>query len=612
MADIRDIFGESGASPQRKRPTERNSLFDLQSALLAKGLLVKNIILDGNIHRVPTRDKPNSVNGWYIGTQSSDGNFICSYGDWRDAHNKSFYSSFTDKAAEKEFKERSDKAWNEASVEERRAYREANIAALKKYEAADSDNVHLHPYIEAKGIKPLPGMKVSNAQIMIPLQNLEKQFVGMQLIDANGLKKFSFKAKPKEGFAFIGTNPDLLPHDSKIIVCEGFATGASLYEATGLPVVIVWSCTFAPHGVKALRSHTQAEIIVCLDNDKSGAGQTAAQKICEEVENCIDRTPQTAGADYNDIKLMQGVAEVRRQVLRERFGLRGNTARQFVTTPPEREWLVANTLEAGKAGIMAGVGGIGKSMEALRLAMMIAQGEGQWMGNEIINSGNVVYISAEDDALELHRRVMDIDPEKKRLDALHDVYFLSVPDQGKPITFMKDGEDGLTMSADADELVKELETIEDLAMVIIDPIQAFVTAEISKSNEAGQLWATWAATIASRFGCGVMSIHHMSKDALRGDQNALSARAAIRGASSLVDGHRFAFALYNATETEVADTCTLYGMHPPDASRVVKFAVVKANAGEIDRSEKLLFRKGGIFEPVLGVVAGGAGSAWDD
>ena len=612
MADIRDIFGESGASPRRKRPAERNSTSDLRSALQAKGLLVKNIILDGSIHRVPTRDKPNSLNGWYIGTQSSDGNFICSFGDWRDAHNKSFYSSFTDKVAEKEFKEQSDKVWNDASIEDRRAYREANLASLKKYEAADSDNVHLHPYMEAKGIKPLPGMKISNAQIMIPLQNLEKQFVGMQLIDANGMKKFSFKSQPKEGFAFIGTDPDLLPHDSKIIVCEGVATGASLYEATGLPVAVVWSCTFAPHGVKALRSHTEAEIIVCLDNDKSGAGQTAAQKICEEFDNCIDRTPQTAGADYNDIKLMQGVAEVRRQVLRERFGLRGNTARQFVTTPPDREWLVENTLEAGKAGIMAGVGGIGKSMEALRLAMMIAQGEGQWMGNDIINSGNVVYISAEDDALELHRRVMDIDPERKRLDALHDVYFLSVPDQGKPITFMKDGDDGLTMTADADELVKELETIEDLAMVIIDPIQAFVTAEISKSNEAGQLWATWAATIASRFGCGVMSIHHMSKDALRGDQNALSARAAIRGASSLVDGHRFAFALYNATETEVADTCTLYGMHPPDASRVVKFAVVKANAGEIDRREKLLFRKGGIFEPVLSVVGGGAGPAWGD
>ena len=44
MADIRDIFGESGASPRRKRPAERNSTSDLRSALQAKGLLVKNII----------------------------------------------------------------------------------------------------------------------------------------------------------------------------------------------------------------------------------------------------------------------------------------------------------------------------------------------------------------------------------------------------------------------------------------------------------------------------------------------------------------------------------------------------------------------------------------
>ena len=604
MADIRDIFGEGGVTPQQKRPTERNSTSDLRSALQAKGLLVSDIVLNGNVQRVPTRDKPHSLNGWYIGSYDTDGNFVCSFGDWRNERDKNFFSSFTDKQKEKDFVKRSNENWNKASVEDRRAYREANIAALKKYEAAASENVELHPYIKAKGIKPLPSMKVSNAQIMIPLRSLAKQFVGMQFIDANGMKKFSFKAQPKEGFAFIGTDPDLLPYDSKIIVCEGVATGSSLYAATGIPVVVVWSCTFAPHGVKALRSHTNAEIIVCLDNDASGAGQTAAQHICATYTNCIDRTPEFVGKDYNDIEQSHGAAEVRRQVMKERFGLRGNSLRQFTTQPPDREWLVENMLETGKAGLMAGVGGIGKSMETLRLAMMIAQGEGNWMGNDIVRSGNVVYISAEDDIVELHRRVDAIDPTKKRLDALHDVYFVSVPDMGKPITFMKDGDDGLTLTADAEELVRELETIEDLAMVIIDPIQAFVTAEISKSNEAGQLWATWAATIAARFGCGVMSIHHMSKEALRGDQSALSARAAIRGASSLVDGHRFALALYNASETEVADTCTLYGLHPPDPNRVVKFAVVKANAGEIDRREKVLFRKGAIFEPILSVVGG--------
>ena len=62
---------------------------------------------------------------------------------------------------------------------------------------------------------------------------------------------------------------------------------------------------------------------------------------------------------------------------------------------------------------MAGVGGIGKSMETLRLAMMIAQGEGNWMGNDIVRSGNVVYISAEDDIVELHRQVDAIDPTKE-------------------------------------------------------------------------------------------------------------------------------------------------------------------------------------------------------
>ena len=110
--------------------------------------------------------------------------------------------------------------------------------------------------------------------------------------------------------------------------------GPSLYAATGIPVVVVWSCTFAPHGVKALRSHTNAEIIVCLDNDASGAGQTAAQHICATYTNCIDQhAAEFVGKDYNDIEQSHGAAEVRRQVMKERFGLRGNSLRQFTTQP---------------------------------------------------------------------------------------------------------------------------------------------------------------------------------------------------------------------------------------------------------------------------------------
>ena len=90
MADIRDIFGEGGVTPQQKRPTERNSTSDLRSALQAKGLLVSDIVLNGNVQRVPTRDKPHSLTAGILAHNDTDGNFVCSFGDWREK-DKNFF-----------------------------------------------------------------------------------------------------------------------------------------------------------------------------------------------------------------------------------------------------------------------------------------------------------------------------------------------------------------------------------------------------------------------------------------------------------------------------------------------------------------------------------------
>ena len=207
-------------------------------------------------------------------------------------------------------------------------------------------------------------------------------------------------------------------------------------------------------------------------------------------------------------------------------------------------------------------------------------------------------ICAEDDRLEMHRRIHAIDPCGNRRDWLHDLYLHTVPDAGSPVTFMTGtgaGECQLTPAAK--ELERELEEIEDLKLVIFDPVQAFTTAPISSSNEAGQMWAQFCTGLASRLNCVVLSIHHMSKVALTGNQTASEARAAIRGASSLVDGHRFAIALWNASELEVADACLSIGQLP-DPTRVAKVAMVKANSGGVDRGVKLLIRRGAYFELV--------------
>ena len=73
---------------------------------------------------------------------------------------------------------------------------------------------------------------------------------------------------------------------------------------------------------------------------------------------------------------------------------------------PEREWLVPDLIPHRTVTLLSGDGGTGKSLLALQLAVAAAT-EGRWIGRDV-TPGGVVYLSAEDDRDELHRRLADI------------------------------------------------------------------------------------------------------------------------------------------------------------------------------------------------------------
>jgi len=70
----------------------------------------------------------------------------------------------------------------------------------------------------------------------------------------------------------------------------------------------------------------------------------------------------------------------------------------------------------------------------------------------------------------------------------------------------------------------------------------------------------------------------------------------VRGATSLVDGHRFVIGLSLTTEEEAERLCLQHGV-PFDRTRAVKASMVKSNS-EIDYSVKTLFRKDVVLEPI--------------
>lgn len=73
---------------------------------------------------------------------------------------------------------------------------------------------------------------------------------------------------------------------------------------------------------------------------------------------------------------------------------------------PSRQWLVDGLVPKKTVTLFSGDGGTGKSLLALQLAVAAAA-ERAWLG-KAVNSGRVIFLSAEDDDDELHIRLDDI------------------------------------------------------------------------------------------------------------------------------------------------------------------------------------------------------------
>ena len=90
---------------------------------------------------------------------------------------------------------------------------------------------------------------------------------------------------------------------------------------------------------------------------------------------------------------------------------------------PERQWIVESLVPQGYVTDLTADGGTGKSLLALQLAVARASGK-KWLGLPT-QPGATIYLAAEDDVDELHRRLADICRETgTSLDALDNFHIL--------------------------------------------------------------------------------------------------------------------------------------------------------------------------------------------
>jgi len=138
----------------------------------------------------------------------------------------------------------------------------------------------------------------NSGSLVIPLYDENGVLVSLQFIGDDGTKRMMKDGKAQGSCCFIGDIGDLQSGDT-ILIAEGWATGASLYEATGHFTIVAFSAgNLTAIAIQTRKYHPANEIIICGDNDASGVGQKAAREAALAI-NGRYILPPTLG-DFND------------------------------------------------------------------------------------------------------------------------------------------------------------------------------------------------------------------------------------------------------------------------------------------------------------------------
>ena len=169
---------------------------------------------------------------------------------------------------------------------------------------------------------------------------------------------------------------------------------------------------------------------------------------------------------------------------------------------PERvDWLWHERLPRGKCVLVAGEGGLGKSMVLCSIAAVVSRGR-DWPNNEGKSScGSVVILSAEDDAADtIVPRLMAADADLNKVHIIDAV-------------LEKDGKGHRTFSLQADLSALEQKIVElgDVFLVIIDPLTSYLGPVDSHKNAELRSVLEPLGAMAARQRITVIGNTHLSK-----------------------------------------------------------------------------------------------------
>lgn len=495
---------------------------EVQFVLDYAGLIIDTIEFDGQIQRVPTSDKPDSRNGWYVGY--ADEPMCIIYGNWATGQSGKWIAKGENNlsSAEKaEFSRRKEEARNAREAEQACVHAEAAEKAQAIYAAATDCSEHV--YLTVKGVSPAPGLKLQNGFLAVPLYKDDGDITSLQFIDADGKKRFLTGGR-KKGCSFLIGDDDA---EDPLVICEGLATGLSIYECIGFPVQVAFDAgNLLPVAEVARARYPAREIILAADNDANTEGNPGVTKATETAlaVNGSFVVPHygDSAMDWNDLHKLMGTEEVQRQFMKynKLETSRGEKMQQIEQVEqrtgtlccmdigefmnekfPELEMLVDPIIPRQGLCMIHAKAGIGKTLLALLIAWIVAfSGElfGRWKASK---PAKVLFIDGEMPAAMLQERLSAI--IAGNISKIHNTKYLQI--------LTPDKQDGPMPNLATLEGQAAIEPyLDGVDLVIIDNIATL--ANYGKSNEA-ESWIPMQTLLRElrRRGIAVLLIHHQGK-----------------------------------------------------------------------------------------------------
>lgn len=399
---------------------KRQGLPECAKVLEDFGLVLEGgLDTSGALQRVADReDRHGRRSGWYVFHDDPAG-AVCVYGSWHEGDSYLVWSSdaagaesLGEKLARQqriqEAKERARLIREQTQIE---AAKEAEIY-LQRCQPAGAE----HPYLVRKQCGAWGIYQDALGNLVLPRLDEQDKLWSYQTINSAGEKRYQ-----KDGRAR-GTFLLLKPMVSGVLyVCEGYATAATVLEATGESVAVAFDAGNLKAAGQALKSrYPTAQLVFAADNDRSGVGLAKAREAAGLVGGIVvvpEFLPGEQGTDFNDLAVLRGGLDSVIDQLQKSVG-----AVDLIPDPPTIEEFCALTfpkqrpilgpLKTQQIILVAALPGVGKTQLGLAWGDAISRGQ-DWCHWRAHEPASVLYIDGEMTGDQLQERLdRYVDPNR--------------------------------------------------------------------------------------------------------------------------------------------------------------------------------------------------------